>query len=58
MSEEVIESIIDTERAVVEEFFKKITNRSDVGILLINQTVLTLSWIFNRHLFLLLIDCQ
>lgn len=29
----------DTETAVVEEFFKKVTNRSDVGILLINQTI-------------------
>eukprot|EP01040_Poterioochromonas_malhamensis_P005246 gene5246-5626_t len=29
----------DTETPVIEEFFKKITNRSDVGIVLINQTV-------------------
>ncbi len=29
----------DTETVVVEEFFKKVTNRSDVGIVLINQTI-------------------
>eukprot|EP01031_Cornospumella_fuschlensis_P033681 gene33681-40745_t len=29
----------DTEVGIVEEFFRKVTNRSDVGILLINQHV-------------------
>lgn len=32
---------LETEVSIIEEFFKKITNRSDVGILLINQHVRT-----------------
>lgn len=34
---------VDTEISVVEEFFKKLTARDDVAIVLINQSVSTAS---------------
>ena len=33
------QNLLDTDLAVVEEFFRKLTSRDDIAIILINQTV-------------------